>query len=234
MCALPERCCRECGDDSHEQGECNLLTKLPPKVLVKIMGYLSTNQLLELRKVNRNMNEVMVKIPISSLSLEGAVERAARILRNRVLPEEPFFTSYFKTPTGIHLLTRKLAWKAPSVSIGRTNIWKFRQSRPLQQPMTAEEFKILAPSTTEADYLFYANCVHPANMEEINKYEHKMELKVLKLVFRVQCEKYATIAYKDFKSIMDHKRYEVILADKAYMRRVHNRVVWAFDRKYNN
>ena len=84
------------------------------------MGYLSTDQLLELRKVNWNMNEVMVKIPISSLSLEGAVEQ------------------------------------------------------------------------------------------------------------------YATIEYKDFKNIMDCRRYEVILADQAFMRRVHSRVVWAFDRKYNN
>ena len=228
QCALPERLCSSCQLSGHERKDCNLLARLESKLLLKILGYLGPSDLLEIRGVCKLVNDIVPKLPFYGDILE---RRAERILRTKVLPGEPFF-SKFKTEAGIHLLISKLARKVPSTSIGRTNIFMFKPCKPSRPPLSPDQYLATFPTTTAEDYDFYVNSVYPASLEQ-EKYDTKMELKALKLVFKVQCIKYQIIEHVSFNEIMDRKRYDVILKDHRYIRRVNTEVHHCWNMKYN-
>ena len=126
-CALPEnmRLCSRCYSPKHVRQQCPLHFKgLELKLWVKIVSYLVVGDLLELRLVSH-----CFEYWIKELNFDFVMpyyQRAARVLRTRVLPGERCFNDF--SSLGMKLLVRNLAPRVISTPIGKASVYMCMRS----------------------------------------------------------------------------------------------------------
>ena len=227
-CALPEnmRLCSRCYSPKHVRQQCPLHFKgLELKLWVKIVSYLVVGDLLELRLVSH-----CFEYWIKELNFDFVMpyyQRAARVLRTRVLPGERCFNDF--SSLGMKLLVRNLAPRVISTPIGKASVYMcMRSNGYVDLPLSRSKFRQKHPDASFHNYLLYTHAVHPEQFES-DKLEQKAEVKALKCVYKFLSIKYAKLGF-DYNQIADQRKYSVVLRDIQFIRRLGTEIRWLITR----
>lgn len=228
-CALPERVCACCQQTDHMKEFCSEHAMgIPMSFMLSVLSYLSLSDLLRVRLVCKSFDFLAGKLPQAQQHCLD--RRASKVLLERVLPNEPLFKE-FKTATGVKFLVSRLTRETVRTPIGKAKVWDLMRTKVYnQRPLTKAQYLQHFPTVTDADYEYYRDVVFPMNAEAA-KYDTKMEVKALKATFYFLSVKYATIRNKDFHELADKNKYDVVLKDRPFVRRVDNQVNFSVQKR---
>ena len=226
-CAVPEGVCSVCHQPGHTRRQCSSAYTFCEKIWITILSYLHINDLLQVRLVCSKLQSVMNKLPWET-HYDFLDRRADKVLKYRVLPGEPFLQN-ITSEIGLKILYRKLVAKTTTTSVGKANVFRFMQRSPPPNPLTRQQYLKSFPRSNSDDYEFYLHKIYPTRDAHDNwekKQDFKMEVKALKCLYKRLCIKYALIENTDYRSLLNAKKYSVVLHDKNFTRRVHTDVLF--------